>query len=296
MAGKYWIKLYHEILHDRKMQRLRDRLWRRAIECFLMAGDLDEDGFLPPLGDMAWDLRLEPEILESELMELASVGILEQREGRWFVSKFAERQQTMSKAEYMRRLRKTRQDAGRDVNDTDPLPDSYHPVTTGNTELEIEIELEIDKESAPLVYAFCDKLGTPYPSLKDRWAMTNWLEPQATILSIVGGDVEQGRALVGATVDYMDEQGLSYKNLKSLVSTARTVWNKQQANGAGQDAWNLIEKAWKVGDGRVVMTDERAYATVEAMGGWLKFKEARPRDVPFLKREFMEAYNASRSA
>lgn len=174
MAGKYWIKLYHEILHDRKMQRLRDRLWRRVIECFLMAGELDEGGFLPRLDDMAWDLRLEPEMLEADLMELAGVGILEQREGRWFVTKFAARQQTMSKAEYMRRLRKARGDAG----ETKQLTHGYQSVTDGNAELEIEIEKE--KESGANAPAprkkpakdipIPDSLKTPeFVEAWDRW-------------------------------------------------------------------------------------------------------------------------------
>lgn len=54
MAAKYWIKLYHEILHDPKMGRLPDNLWRRCIELFLLAGELgaevdeDDKGHLPP--------------------------------------------------------------------------------------------------------------------------------------------------------------------------------------------------------------------------------------------------------
>ena len=38
MPSKYWIKLYHEVLDDPKMARLPDRLYRRCIEVFLLAG------------------------------------------------------------------------------------------------------------------------------------------------------------------------------------------------------------------------------------------------------------------
>ena len=41
MGAKFWIKLYHEILDDPKMGRMPDRLWRRTIELFLLAGELD---------------------------------------------------------------------------------------------------------------------------------------------------------------------------------------------------------------------------------------------------------------
>lgn len=65
--------------------------------------------------------------------------------------------------------------------------------------------------------------------------------------------------------------------------------------GNGHDPWALIERAWKEGNGRIVLEDERVHAAVERMGGWLRFKEAAAREIPFLKRAFMEAYNASRS-
>ena len=106
MASSYWIKLYHEILEDPKMGPLSDRLWRRTIECFLLAGDNHNEGNLPSLQDMAWRLRVNSEILESDLMELANVGILEQTEGNWKVAKFAERQRKRTSAERMQEYRK----------------------------------------------------------------------------------------------------------------------------------------------------------------------------------------------
>src|SRR3990167_8543280 len=109
MSSKYWIKLYHEILHDRKVASLEDRLWRRVIECFLLAGEQNEGGYLPPLEDIAWTLRASTEELETDRNELISAGILEFHDGRYFVKKFAERQSPMDKSEYMRRLRGERQ-------------------------------------------------------------------------------------------------------------------------------------------------------------------------------------------
>lgn len=105
MSSKYWIKLYHEILHDRKMATLDDRLWRLVIECFLFAGEVDNDGYLPKLEDIAWILRLSEEELETDLNELVRMGFLEYKNGLYFVHKFAERQKPMDKAEYMRRKR-----------------------------------------------------------------------------------------------------------------------------------------------------------------------------------------------
>ena len=75
------------------------------IECFLLAGDYERDGELPNLNTMAWRLRLSEEILESDLVELAKVGIVEQIASAWVVPKFEERQTASSTI----RVRKYRQ-------------------------------------------------------------------------------------------------------------------------------------------------------------------------------------------
>ena len=140
--NKYWIKLYHEILDDPKMGKMTDRLWRRTIELFLIAGDengSDKTGILPSISDMAWRLRLTEEELETDLADLASYGIVHKSDDRWVVSNFNKRQAPMPKDEYMRRLRKERQ---RDVFVTNELPDSYQSVTRSNAEEEEEREEE----------------------------------------------------------------------------------------------------------------------------------------------------------
>lgn len=143
MASKYWIKLYHEILYDRKMAQLRDHLWRRVMECFLMAGEVNNGGYLPSLDDMAWTLRADPEQLETELTELVQLGILQVLDGRYHVTKFEQRQKPMSKAEYMERLRKQGQ---KDEYYQPGYQPSYQPVTNGNADTDIDkIRIDIDK-------------------------------------------------------------------------------------------------------------------------------------------------------
>lgn len=105
MASKYWIKLYHEILDDPKMGRLSDRSFRRTIQLFLLAGEFDDDGYLPDLNDIAWRLRCDPEELETEMIELQNLKILSKIDGRWFVTKFQDRQAPVSGAERVARYR-----------------------------------------------------------------------------------------------------------------------------------------------------------------------------------------------
>jgi len=90
--ANYWAKVYVEILDDPKMGRLSDRLWRRTIELILMAKDENDSGYLPSLDDMAWRLRTNAELLEAELVDLARVGIVENRANGWLMPNFTKRQ------------------------------------------------------------------------------------------------------------------------------------------------------------------------------------------------------------
>ena len=108
MGAKFWIKLYHEILDDPKMGRMPDRLWRRTIELFLLAGELDEDGLLPSVHDMSWRLRVNDDALQDDLSLLISYGIVTAEGDAFTVTKFAERQNAMSPSERAARYRETK--------------------------------------------------------------------------------------------------------------------------------------------------------------------------------------------
>jgi hypothetical protein len=89
MRSFFWIKLHHAILDDPKMGLLPDALWRRVIELFLLAGEMHAQGVLPPLRDMVWRLHTTDDTLAEELAQLSELGIVEQRDGGWFVTDFA---------------------------------------------------------------------------------------------------------------------------------------------------------------------------------------------------------------
>lgn len=106
MAAKYWLKLYHEILDDPKMGMLPDSIWRRVIEMFLLAGEYDQGGLLPPLNRMAWRLRITPAELEDELTQMAAVGIVSNTDNGWLVVNFNKRQAAVTGAERVAQHRK----------------------------------------------------------------------------------------------------------------------------------------------------------------------------------------------
>lgn len=112
MSTDYWIKLYIEIIDDPKMATLPDRLWRRVIELFLLAGKYGKGGLLPNAKQLAWMLRMPPDDLELDLVQIASTGIIQQTpEGGWFVIQFETRQAPVPTAERMRKSReRTRHD------------------------------------------------------------------------------------------------------------------------------------------------------------------------------------------
>jgi hypothetical protein len=109
MAARFWIKLYIELLDDAKMARLPNHLWRRAVELFLLAGRVGDDGALPPVEEMAWSLRLDKDKLLEDLLGLAEVGVVQPctvpipnagagkaGPNAWFVTGFKQRQMSES--------------------------------------------------------------------------------------------------------------------------------------------------------------------------------------------------------
>lgn len=104
-APKPWIKLWIEILLDPKMGRLSDRLWRRAVECFLLAGQNHQAGLLPSIQDCAYVLHVSAEEVESDFIELQRAGLLNGSMDQWRVVNFEERQRPRTDAERSRSYR-----------------------------------------------------------------------------------------------------------------------------------------------------------------------------------------------
>ena len=147
MASKYWLKLYHDILDDPKMGTMPDRLWRRTIECFLAAGEGQNGGELPKLEDFAFRLRIHPEELETDLVEIQKTGILSSKNGTWYVTNFKTRQAKVSSTERTQRWRERRRKAGR-YRDEDA---TKRPIEKKRIDIDIDTEKDIDK------IVFCPK-------------------------------------------------------------------------------------------------------------------------------------------
>lgn len=105
MSSFYWIKLYHEILDDPKMALLPDRLWRRTIELFVLAGRHDKNGQIPDTRSIAWELRLSTDDLEMDLKQIEATGIIQRTTNGWLVVNFEKRQSAVSGAKRVQQYR-----------------------------------------------------------------------------------------------------------------------------------------------------------------------------------------------
>ncbi|MHB8135695.1 MAG: hypothetical protein ACYDH1_15915 [Anaerolineaceae bacterium] len=152
--------MYNEILDDPKMGNMSDRLWRRTIEIFLLAGKLsvDKSGFIPETDQLAWLLRMDSDDLLNDLKQLEEIGIISHLKSGWFVINFEKRQSPILPAERKRQERnKKKKDkyyqneqvttVSRNV--TQRTETEYREQ---NTETEAEAEAEEDISSPRSVY------------------------------------------------------------------------------------------------------------------------------------------------
>lgn len=149
----YWAKIYIEILDDPKMATLPDRIWRRFIELILCAKKLGKGGHLPDTRQLAWMLRMNPDDLEADLMQISPTGIVVQEVGGWFIPKFEKRQGPATDTERKQRSRERQHKQQYYGSVTQETRKSYNNVTnvsrfvTQSTEdrlTEAEAEAEAD--------------------------------------------------------------------------------------------------------------------------------------------------------
>jgi hypothetical protein len=257
MASKYWIKLYHEILEDPKMGRLPDNLWRRVIELFLLAGELDNEGELLDTEGIAWKLRLScNETLHQELQALQQCNIVTLLDnGNWFVTHFSKRQEAVEVAERVRKFRERQKKKPVEPPKDEPLPD----VTKRYTD--IDTDTDTDKESLPKGNGDKSPVAkSPEPQkevsqspgpktlVKDKFLeLTNltwptrksdekhWWSGFGEILSICNKDPARATVVMTEVIAYMQDHHLAISGPGSLVKLCRSVMAGQKLNGANQN-------------------------------------------------------------
>lgn len=105
-SNNYWMKLWFDILRDPKMGMLPDRLWRRVIELFLLAGQRGEEGLLPDVPEIAWQLNRSAQSITNDLEKIRKTGIVDiNGNGVWYVTNFKKRNAPVDSAKRIKDFR-----------------------------------------------------------------------------------------------------------------------------------------------------------------------------------------------
>jgi len=274
-----WIKLHIEILEDPKMGRLPDRLFRRAIELFLMAGKNDNNGgVLPPVEDIAWLLRVGESDLLDDLQKLQEVNIVHETEpGVWVVTHFAERQDADTTAERVAKHRNSVAKHHKTSNDNetkrygscnDDVTKRYNASNEIETkryveveedkekEVEKEVDAEAEAESGggqnpdesyfsptmqPLIQAFSAATGIHAP-VGGGGQTRRWHDAMLELMRMRASPDE-----IAATCREMLAQGLKIAGPWSIINGLNVYRSRQRApagskNGKKQDVKDVIRE------------------------------------------------------
>lgn len=178
MAAKYWLKLYYEMLDDPKIGRLSPAMKWRFVECLLVAGENDEDGLLPEVGEMAWRVREDGERYETELNELAKAGLLSKVDGRYLVTNYSTRQAAASGAERVAKYRERQKKQEYYEPETEQKRESNEDVTKGYTDKDIDKDKNRTEDSdsngdgdlSAVYIAYGNEIGGITPLISDKIA------------------------------------------------------------------------------------------------------------------------------
>ena len=165
-----WIKLYTEILHDRKFRKMNERQQLVCLKLFLLAGQEDQGGDLPDLEDISLELYMpNQKQLKADIDRLVELNVISDNGGCYRVINFAKRQEAnLTGYERVKRYREKQRDVIND-NEVDNIDDNADDVINDNAmitpmithdnkrrvindtkmitvEKEIDIDKEIDKE------------------------------------------------------------------------------------------------------------------------------------------------------
>lgn len=124
--NNYWMKLWFEILRDPKMGRLPDKLWRRVIELFLIAGEYGKGGELPCIEDIAWILNKTPKVIITDLEKISKTGIVsKQDDDSWIVTNFQKRNEPVSASQRVNDYRARQKENERNKNCNEDVTTRY---------------------------------------------------------------------------------------------------------------------------------------------------------------------------
>jgi len=139
-----WFRLYTAVLHDSKVQRLHPSTFKHWINVLCIANGNQERGILPPVGDVAFTLRLKPAEAVKVLARLEQAGLLDRDEGgRLFPHNWTERQRDSDVVST--RVQRYREKKKREIKEVGENV-TLHPRFSNALDLEVDTD---DKKLLP---------------------------------------------------------------------------------------------------------------------------------------------------
>jgi DnaD/phage-associated family protein len=202
-TNNYWMKLWFDILRDPKMGMLPDRLWRRVIELFLIAGQKGEEGLLPDVPEIAWQLNRSAQSITNDLEKIRKTGIVDINvDGVWYVTNFKKRNAPVDSAKRIKDFRqRERYEKGNvDVTEmkrecNEALQLRYQEEQKNRiTEEQIKDTTTSDENFAKIVTTYQDVCGVINPITADKLRSAyEEYEPQWIIDALTESAVQNKR-------------------------------------------------------------------------------------------------------
>jgi len=223
----YWLKLYTDILEDRKYFALSEKAKLGMFEALLVCKRLEIGeltGCLPSVDDIAFHTRKTVAEWEEILPELVTIGFIEIVDDQNTIKNYVKRQSAIPDSERSKQYRKRRNDAvmdgvtieSREYHEAVTIRDGEYRIQ--NTETETETDLT---HINPLLAYFSDKSKLNIPSKKSFEFQAGWFEPLCSLIKLVSGDIERAKKIIGLSIDYADGR-FSVSSPKSLLKTFKS--------------------------------------------------------------------------
>ena len=221
--GYTWIKAYTEILDDPKMGRMSDHLWRRTIEIFLIAGRAGDNGKLPSVEEMAWQLRTTVTELSVDLSAMEEAGIIKKDDTSITVVNFSKRQAAMTESERQQRHR---------AGVTKPVTKRHETVTEEEGEGEEEEDKKKSGKDISVIIHAMENCGM-FPNSTTPQLVGDWISEHST--EWILNAIERGK---GKNQNYVDKILIGWKangypkSRQQQIDAARAPGDNQRSQSS----------------------------------------------------------------
>ena len=220
MTTYTWIKLYIETLDDPKVGRMPDWLKWRMVQFFLVAREIDRDGLLGPVTQLAWRLRVMEDDLIGSLRTMSEIGIVAETPDGWLVVNFKKRQEALSSSDRSKQFRK--RERCENCNDVD-VASSISTSNSFSVSLEEDRGVGEGETKAPPNAAEAEFSGH-FGRFNGRRERQRW----ETLVECIGLErAEEIAAWAERKEIHLDHQG----GLMDSLETAARKWTDKQRSG-----------------------------------------------------------------